>query len=234
MRAVNKLFITLATVGTLYISLNLYKQHLVDTNLTIELRLSQAFLDRIAANYDPITLQRFIDWQNLISNNKRLTDPEKLEKVNDFFNQNIEFSDDLILWAEADYWATPIELLLKGAGDCEDFSIAKYFSLLELGMADNKLRITYVKALEFNQAHMVLTYFELPTSIPLVLDNLVTTIAPANERTDLEPVYSFNGSGLWLAKAKGSGQQVGEAGKLNPWADLKRRMLNNPLPDKFE
>ncbi|MDM8349520.1 transglutaminase-like cysteine peptidase [Pseudomonas sp. sp1636] len=56
------------------------------------------------------------------------------------------------MWGERDYWATPIEALVKGAADCEDYSLAKYFSLRQLGVPTGKLRLTYVKALKLNQA----------------------------------------------------------------------------------
>ena len=61
--------------------------------------------------------------------------------------------------------------------------------------------------------------------MPLVLDNLKPNISSATDRSDLLPVYSFNGTSLWLAKIKGSGQPVGNADRLSLWADLKRRML---------
>jgi predicted transglutaminase-like cysteine proteinase len=98
--------------------------------------------------------------------------------------------------------------------------------LIELGIPEEKLRITYVKAVELNQAHMVLTYFENRRAIPLVLDNLIIEIKPANLRRDLAPVYSFNGSGLWLAKARGDGQRVGNASRLSLWEDLTLRVKN--------
>ena len=118
------------------------------------------------------------------------------------------------MWGVKDYWATPLEFLSRGAGDCEDYSIAKYFTLKELGVSEKKMRITYVKALKLRQAHMVLTYFETPRSVPLVLDNLIPTIKPATQRKDLLPVYSFNGSGLWLAKSRGSGKKVGSSSRF--------------------
>ena len=119
---------------------------------------------------------------------------------------------------------TPIEMLSIGAGDCEDYSIAKYFTLKQLGVDEAKLRLTYVKAVEIGQAHMVLTYFEHRRAVPLVLDNLITEIKPATQRPDLIPVYSFNGTGLWLAKARGEGQRVGDSSRLSLWEDLEKRM----------
>lgn len=189
------------------------------------LHFEPVLLGRIESRYGSITRQRFVEWQALMDIGKTSPEMEKLQRVNDFFNHNFAFVDDIDLWQKKEYWATPVEFLCKGAGDCEDFAIAKYFTLLEMGVEESKLRITYVKALKLNQAHMVLTFFTHPRAEPLVLDNLTSAISPASVRTDLQPVYSFNGSGLWLAKVKGGGRQVGDAEKLNPWADLKRRML---------
>jgi predicted transglutaminase-like cysteine proteinase len=170
---------------------------------------------------------RVLGWQALLESAGKLSDKEKLKAVNDFFNQQIEFVDDSYLWKVNDYWATPLEVLAIGAGDCEDYSIAKYFTLLELGVSDSKMRITYVKAIELNQAHMVLTYFEKPGAVPVVLDNLIPQIKSASRRRDLLPVYSFNGSGLWLAKVRGSGKRIGGSSRLDKWGGLKNRMLNN-------
>ncbi|MGZ4999500.1 MAG: transglutaminase-like cysteine peptidase [Methylomonas sp.] len=192
-------------------------------------KFDQAQLNRVEQKYGVDARNRFVAWQSLMETGKNIPESEKLRRVNDFFNQNTRFVNDMVLWLKEDYWATPAEFLAKGAGDCEDYSIAKYFTLVEMEVDEDKLRITYVKALELNQAHMVLTYFESPQAVPLVLDNLKPTINLATERTDLQPVYSFNGSGLWLAKEKGSGKQVGDAERLNPWADLKRRMLEQAL-----
>ena len=111
---------------------------------------------------------------------KESSELEKLVQINTFFNQ-VEFADDIDHWGENDYWATPLEFLATDAGDCEDYSIAKYFSLIELGVSEDKLRLTYVKAPKFKQAHMVLTYFSTQHSVPLVLDNLNTEITPRNQ-----------------------------------------------------
>jgi len=192
-----------------------------------ELNFSAELIAKIKIKYGEQASNRVLEWQSLIKLTKNLPEQEKLKRVNDFFNQHIEFVGDDYLWGVTDYWATPLEALSKGAGDCEDYSIAKYFTLKELGVPESKMRITYVKAIELNQAHMVLTYFERPGGIPVVLDNLNPVIKLASKRSDLLPVYSFNGSGLWLAKSRGMGKKVGNSGRLNKWSGLKSRMLNN-------
>lgn len=97
-------------------------------------------------------------------------------------------------------------------------------TLKKLGVDENKLRLTYVKAIELNQAHMVLTYFENKRATPLVLDNLITEIKPANQRQDLLPVYSFNGAGLWLSRPGGRQQAVNNGAGLSLWQDLLFRI----------
>ncbi|WP_339778657.1 transglutaminase-like cysteine peptidase [uncultured Methylophaga sp.] len=199
--------------------------------LLAELLISEALLQRIENEYDSEARQRVEAWQILMQENKDLSEREKLAVVNDFFNSNVMFVDDILLWDKEDYWATPIEMLSLGAGDCEDYSIAKYFTLKQLGVDEDKLRITYVKAIDLNQAHMVLTYFENKRAIPLVLDNLINEIQPASRRQDLTPVYSFNGTGLWLAKSRGEGQRVGDASRLSLWEDLAARMRAETVAD---
>jgi predicted transglutaminase-like cysteine proteinase len=197
--------------------------------VSAQFEISAVLLNKIQQKFGAEAITRVQLWQDLMKTDKNLPDQEKLKLVNQFFNRQIEFVDDIYLWGVKDYWATPIEFLVRGAGDCEDYSIAKYFTLKELGISEKKMRITYVKALKLRQAHMVLTYFETPRSVPVVLDNLISTIKLAIERKDLLPVYSFNGSGLWLAKARGSGKRVGDSSRLNMWESLKARMLSNEL-----
>ncbi len=124
----------------------------------------------------------------------------QLTEVNRFFNQ-FTYLEDLDLWGQHDYWATPTEFIGTQKGDCEDFVIAKYFALRKLGVPDDRLYLTYAKELRRNIAHMVLSYFETPGSVPLILDNYNPEILRAIERQDLLPVYSFNARSLFLTNA---------------------------------
>jgi predicted transglutaminase-like cysteine proteinase len=149
--------------------------------------------------------------QSVLIRSADQTDEARLDAVNQFFNRRIQFRSDQEVWGQADYWASPIELLEKGQGDCEDYVIAKYFSLLALGMPTAKLRLVYVRAQLGGeggavQAHMVLAYYPTPPTPPapnavqaepLILDNLISDIRPASRRPDLTPVFSFNSDGLW-------------------------------------
>lgn len=189
--------------------------------------ISDVQIAKLAQSFGPIAKQRLTGWRDILVNPKYAALPErqKLELVNDFMNQTL-FVSDAEHWGKEDYWATPIEFLSTNGGDCEDFSIAKYFTLRSLGVPEERLAITYVKEIvQYNQAHMVLAYFATPGAEPLILDNINKSIQPASRRTDLLPVYSFNGSSLWLAKEQaGRGQSVGGADRVGRWRDLRARM----------
>ncbi len=186
-------------------------------------KLDSKLLDRVEIRYGEYARKRLLSWQRLIQQDESVSDLEKLGKVNTFFNR-MTFVDDIDHWQQEDYWATPVEFLATGAGDCEDFSLAKYFTLKKMGVDERKLNLTYVKSLKLGQAHMVVTYYQRPGSEPLILDNLVPEIEPASRRQDLLPVYSFNGVGLWLAKTRGKGQLVGQSDRLKRWQDLLQRL----------
>lgn len=184
---------------------------------------SPELLQRVEAKWGANAVKRLNSLKRLVEENQGMDEQQKLKLVNDFFNL-VPYYSDRQHWGVEDYWATPFEKLTTFGGDCEDYSIAKYFTLRELGVDDGKMRITYVKALDWDEAHMVLTYAPNPRTIPLVLDNLIPDIKPANQRKDLVPVYSFNVQGLWLAKERGSGQYVGGSDRIGQWSDLLARL----------
>jgi len=168
------------------------------------------------------------DWQVQLSEAGRAAELDKLRIVNDFINRAIEFDEDLSIFNYSDYWATPLETIGHGRGDCEDFAIIKYFSLKNAGIAPAKLRLVYVKAQlggpagARTQAHMVLAYYATPAAEPLVLDNLVPEIVPASRRRDLQPVFSFNSEAIWNGAA-GNAARGRNLGQLSRWQDLLLR-----------
>ncbi len=191
----------------------------------------QQLVDAVGRVYGERAAKRVTTWRTEMARFKSLSEKQKLTQVNRFFNQ-LNFVNDDRLWGKNDYWATPLEFLGSNAGDCEDFTIAKYFSLLELGVSDKKLRLVYVKAITLNQFHMVLAYYSTPSAEPVILDNINPEIKTASSRRDLLPIYSFNGRNLWLMKSK-NGQLAGKSSRLSLWNDLRARekslKLNKPI-----
>ena len=186
--------------------------------------ISEQQLSAIENKYGSNAKKRVELWDSMLESSKNESVLNKIKNVNDFFNR-ITYKTDQSHWKKKDYWATPFEFMGTGAGDCEDYAIAKYFSLVKLGIPEDKLRITYVtykgRNSKFDQAHMVLTYYHTPTAIPVVLDNIDKTLQLATKRDDLTPIYSFNALGLWQAKNKGEAK-VGD-NNLKSWKDLMSR-----------
>ena len=183
--------------------------------------ITDSQLNSIERKYGSSAKTRVEAWDSMIESSKNESLLNKIKNVNDFFNQ-ITYKTDAAHWKQKDYWATPFEFMGTGAGDCEDYAIAKYFSLIKLGIPDDKLRITYViykKAnSRFEQAHMVLTYYHKTGAEPVILDNINRRLELASNRDDFKPVYSFNASGLWQAKNKGD-TRVGD-NNLKSWKNL--------------
>ncbi len=167
------------------------------------------------------------DWHLLVEQNRSRPNAEKILLVNQFFNERLRFGEDSQIWQQQDYWATPRETLLQGQGDCEDFVIAKYFTLLDMGMSADNLRLIYVRARiggpdsGVSQMHMVLGYYPALMDEPLILDNLVSEIRTASRRPDLTPVFSFNSTGLWTAGSTSIGDP---STKLSRWRNVLSRM----------
>lgn len=167
-----------------------------------------------------ITSQRAQTLVQLIGEAAAQDETSRLRAINGFFNRSIQYRDDRDIWGVVDYWATPLETLARGQADCEDYAIAKYFSLLAAGVPSVKMRLVYVRAQLAGsiQAHMVLAYYSQPDAEPLILDNLITDIRPASRRPDLAPVFSFNAEGLWQGVA---GASAGDpVARLSRWREV--------------
>lgn len=171
--------------------------------------------------------ERLAQWRGLVLGLARAPEMDKLSRINRFFNR-VPGVEDQTLWGQRDYWATPVELLARNGGDCEDFALAKYFSLTASGVSADKLRLTYVRAWLAKESrvesHMVLAYYPEPDADPLIVDNLVDDILPASRRADLSPTMGFNAEGLWSARQRGQSGRIGETASIRHWNDLLARM----------
>lgn len=191
--------------------------------------LEAELIRQVSAEYGTPAANAVARWQRLMQEQSKEDSLITLKAVNTFFN-SIPNVSDADHWGRDNYWATPVELLATNGGDCEDFAIAKYFTLKVLGIAESKLRITYVRAYSRGNGglkiipHMVLAYYPMADAEPLILDNIVEDIRPASQRKDLVPTFGFNGEGLWYAKARGSGHRLGGIEGMPLWQDLLTRM----------
>jgi predicted transglutaminase-like cysteine proteinase len=183
--------------------------------------VSPRLVEIYSRRFGPEARARLEAWKRDAAERKRSPAQEALmmAEVNRMLNR-VPFVDDSVHWGEDDYWATPAETVGSNGADCEDFTIAKYFLLKELGVPIARMRLTYVKSLRLNQPHMVLAYYARPDAEPLVLDNLEDTVRPASQRRDLLPVYSFNDEEVWI-ELRG---RAGSPQQLRNWRALMERL----------
>lgn len=135
--------------------------------------------------------------QKLIHDLKDASDMKKLNTVNSWMNY-IRYASDKKVYGVSDYWATMYEFVGKGMGDCEDYTIAKYYILKELGISPKRMKFTYViykSRRGKNISHMVLSYLKVPRpkkkSDILILDNNNRLILPATKRKDIVKVVKM-------------------------------------------
>lgn len=197
---------------------------IVSASSAYDFQRLQNSLQKLGGNPQSLT-----EWHRLVQTYADASIEVKLNKVNEFFNRKILFTDDLEAWGQSDYWATPLESLARGKGDCEDYVIAKYFTLRNMNVPDNQLRLIYVKARlggpnsQIQQAHMILAFYPSAESEPMVLDNLITDIRVASRRIDLLPIFSFNSQGIFTGTTADAALGPGGTGRLSRWQDLLER-----------
>lgn len=168
-----------------------------------------------------ISKNRILDYQNNIQNFKKHPKTEQLLKVNLYLNQLLPQYDDVIQ-KKLDYWATPKEFLVAGFGDCEDYAIIKYFTLLKLGFDKESLFLTTVRENRRNGYHMVLSYFSEKGESPLILDNLSFRILDLNTRNDLTVDTFINSTGIYKINKKNRLLKI--QGKSQKFQDLISRV----------
>jgi predicted transglutaminase-like cysteine proteinase len=150
---------------------------------------------------------------------------ERIVFANVEINRRIDFIDDAVL-GENDVWLAPFEALARGHGDCEDIAIAKFFLLLAAGFDPTCARLLYARYHDpsipgLTTAHLVAIARE-PFDDPFVLDNLNLMLLPVSQRSDLEPVFSFDRAHVWEGV---EGRVHGAAVALLPaWRHLLLRM----------
>jgi predicted transglutaminase-like cysteine proteinase len=132
-------------------------------------------------------------WQAMIRKQAGRARLDQLDTVNRFLN-GWRYKEDAANYGRRDYWATPLEFFLR-SGDCEDYAIAKYVTLRQLGFAAEQLRLVVVQDVVRDLAHAVLAVY-LDDQV-YILDNLTRAVVPQEEVTRYVPYYSINETTRW-------------------------------------
>jgi len=160
----------------------LHADTLIDTKLE----------NRALKKYGVFAKNRFVDIKSsLIGDLHSASTMRKLNTVNTWVNY-IHYKSDMANYGVSDYWATLYEFVGRNAGDCEDYTIAKYYILKDLGVDPHRMKFAYVIYLSRTGrhiSHMVLAYFKVarPKSKDdiLILGNNNRLVLPASKRPDL-------------------------------------------------
>lgn len=174
------------------------------------------------AKYDKFAKNRFLSIKkSLLDRLQSDSDIKKLNVVNSWVN-SLRYASDQKVYGLNDYWATLYEFVGKNKGDCEDYTITKYYILKELGINPKRLKFTYVVYRDRkgkNISHMVLVYLKVakPTSMNdlLILGNNNQLILPPSKRPDIiKVVKMINGD---------------TGAKSKKWALLEKNMKRKKL-----
>jgi len=133
------------------------------------------------------------NWRKIITSAKGLSRQGKLAAVNNFFNR-WPYKLDPEIYGLSEYWATPREFMTR-SGDCEDYSIAKYFALRKLGFSKDEMRVVILMDEIRGIGHAVLTIYE--GNDILILDSLSNLILSHSLYKHYVPQYSMNETTRW-------------------------------------
>lgn len=138
-------------------------------------------------------IKDYIRFLNEISS---LSEKKQIDKVNTYINAiNPKYDSDN--YKNNEYWATIYEFLSKGGGDCEDYVIAKGYTLELLGINKDNIFYTIVKEKYLGGDHMVLALHVNKKKSFIILDNLSTKVLSLAQRIDLKAIVFFNESGFF-------------------------------------
>lgn len=149
-------------------------------------------------------------WQAMIQSNKGTRQIDQLHAVNGFVNQ-WRYRTDSYNYQQSDYWASPAEFFSR-SGDCEDYAIAKYVTLRQMGFSADQLRLVVVKDLNQNLAHAVLAAYV--DGDVYILDNVNGKVRSQAAVTEYAPYYSVNEQARWAHAAPAAAAKVASAAGL--------------------
>jgi predicted transglutaminase-like cysteine proteinase len=133
-------------------------------------------------------------WNKLKKETRPMDSMGRLKATNKFFNQ-WPYRLDAANYGRSDYWAIPLEFLKK-SGDCEDYAIAKFYALQELGFSSDMMRVVAIKDAIRGIGHAVLVvYLE---NEAYVLDNQTNMVLPHSRYKHYVPQYSVNEKYRWM------------------------------------
>lgn len=130
-------------------------------------------------------------WASLILRLHQMDRAEKIWTVNNWVNARIAFRND----DGGDEWLTAAQTLARGAGDCEDFAIAKMHLLERAGVDPSELYLVIVRDQTRQEDHAVLAVrHEQGLTI---LDSRSNHLLDDAQVADYKPIFTYSGEYAW-------------------------------------
>ena len=139
-----------------------------------------------------------------IAEARELNGRVKLAVVNRNINMAIRYVSDMTQWGVPDRWSAPLDTNNKGSfdtglGDCEEFAIAKYVALREVGVAAKDLRIVMLRNVSTSEGHAML--LARNDGHWLMLDNNHMTLLDDATLSRAIPLFSIDQHGVNILAA---------------------------------
>lgn len=158
-----------------------------------KVKLERPEYELCAKDYNACPLNALVGWQDKIKTLQGKPLSQQLAGINEYANA-YPYRNDSDIWGLTDYWASPKEFLAR-SGDCEDYSILKFFSLRALGVSNEQLRLVVVQDTVRNIAHAVLAVYD--GSQVYILDSLFSAVLKQEFVKQYKPYYSVNETTRW-------------------------------------
>lgn len=167
-------------------------------------------------------------WMSQFDHLKNKSIAEKAQAVDAAIDKAITYKNDDVVYQRGDYWATPMQTIANKSGDCDDFTILKYYTLRHLGVPADRMYAAAVGSEGGKLDHMTLlvntseegvlksawgwaaqkfTGGEKPVDF-VILDNDSSELGKLVEQKDsrYKPYAAMNEKGFWaVPNAKGLG-----------------------------
>lgn len=131
-------------------------------------------------------------WESNVEDMRSEDRMSEMQSVNLYANHALKYAEDTDVWKVDDYWASPGEALAKGKGDCEDYAILKYFSLMRLGFNADDMKLLVLVAEHEKELHTVLIVDD-----KYLLDNASDDVELVKDVENYTPVFMINHSHWW-------------------------------------
>jgi predicted transglutaminase-like cysteine proteinase len=136
-----------------------------------------------------------LEFLAIVDDARTLEGRARLGDVNRAINLRIKPMSDWALYGAEDVWSPPLATLAIGAGDCEDYAIAKFFALQKAGVSADDLRIVILRDDIRDEDHAVVAA-RLDGNW-LLLDNLHMAMAWDQQVRDYyRPVFLIDHDGV--------------------------------------